>query len=84
MTKTKIPVFQGYPLAHPITVQFGYTEDGEFIVEHCTHAGARYTKTIETISYLSFDGNHEKDVEYEGYVCDKCLAWSDDEENWDV
>lgn len=70
MTTTKtiaprhIPIFMKYPLEVPITVQFGYTDAGEFIVEHCTHAGA----TVEQL----YGSNVDDDRLYDVYVCDKC------------
>lgn len=61
-----------------ITVQVGYTEDGEFVVEECNHAGAEYQPTV---GYTWWDDAHTMVPDGDGpevLVCDKCNMWNND------
>lgn len=59
-----------YADEQPITVQHGYTLDGEFIVESCNHAGA-IDKTYSSMSYSLYDEDITEWSESMP-VCDKC------------
>lgn len=66
-TPVRIHVIQQSPFwDEEITVVSGYQdEDGEFIVEHCNHAGAIEVE-LTAYEYTAFE--HEEMVK----VCDKC------------
>jgi uncharacterized membrane protein YcaP (DUF421 family) len=49
----------------PVTVQSGYMEDGEFILENCNHAGA-------TEEWLTQDAGLDGEHEVKTLVCNKC------------
>lgn len=61
----------GFFTQKDITVQV--LEDDEVI--HCNHAGC-YTDEV------SFNEGLEEEYTKKALVCDKCSAWSYDEENW--
>ena len=52
-------------LSELITVQSGYTEDGEFIMEFCNHDG----KEQETITR---NAGMDDEFDVDEIVCDKC------------
>ncbi len=54
---------------HDITVQTGYRENGEFVMESCNHGGAM---TEELVS--AYDPSEVEDA----LVCDKCGAIYDE------
>jgi hypothetical protein len=58
---------KGYSIAEEVTVQIGYIEDGEFILEECNHAGA------ETQEFTDWTGYGEHITEHTAYglECDK-------------
>lgn len=70
-----IRIKMAYPATYDITVQSGYTENGEFIVEECNHAGADAEK--ETTEYIDHEGNLLTSQTEEILTCDKCGAYYD-------
>lgn len=65
-----IQVKTSYEYAEPVTVQVGYTEDGEFILDECDHAGA--TEEMLDYGYASYEKCDWVDDEMNTLVCDKC------------
>ena len=66
----KINIKKSYQYPEPITVQVGYYEDNNFVLEFCNHAGA---------DVLEVDFGHSdpymcdyQDDWQESLVCDKC------------
>lgn len=58
-----------YDYGYDITVQTGYVEDGEFILEECNHAGA--TEEMLDYGYASYELCDWVDDERLTLVCDK-------------
>lgn len=66
----KINIKQQYQYPEPITVQVGYYEDNQFILENCNHAGA---------DILEVDSGYSDPIQcdyiddwHDSLVCDKC------------
>lgn len=63
----------------PVTVQLGYSEDGEFIMEQCNHAGAYEEEMDFGGLYPDSVGDLDwKDDMRTVLVCDRC-DWVDEE-----
>lgn len=78
-----IPVkTSSYPIAEDITVQLGYVENGEFILEECNHAGAE----VEQQTSISWNYSREDIDEYDEdvLVCDKCGAYKLSDGSWEI
>jgi len=67
-----------YPSAQPVTVQSGYYNTDEFVVDWCDHAGAELE---EVTNHAGLESEYYEQV----YFCDKCGAWLsevDDGQDW--
>lgn len=57
----------------PVTVQLGYMDDNQFVLEHCDHAGAEEEQ-------LDYGRGEDSDLRTE-VVCNKCGMFYNDLDN---
>lgn len=66
----------------PITIQFGYRENGEFIMESCNHAGAEVIEAVDLV--WDHDAHtYAPTGSCETLACDKCNALQNRLGDWE-